>query len=218
MTIRVLIADDQDIVRAGLTMILDAQSDIDVVGEAANGREAVTLARELRPDVCLFDIRMPQMDGIEATRQIAGPDVADPLAVVVITTFDLDEYVYGALKAGARGFLLKDAGPDLLTQAIHAAAEGDALIAPSITARLLAAFVGSGLGEPPAQPIEPLTSREEEVLLAVARGWTNHEIAEKMHISISTVKTHIASLMSKLNARNRVEIAMWTHETGRIKP
>ena len=218
MTIRVLIADDQDIVRAGLTMILDAQSDIDVVGEAANGREAVTLARELRPDVCLFDIRMPQMDGVEATRHIAGPDVADPLAVVVITTFDLDEYVYGALKAGARGFLLKDAGPDLLTQAIHAAAEGDALIAPSITARLLAAFVGSGLGEPPAQPIEPLTSREEEVLLAVARGWTNHEIAEKMHISISTVKTHIASLMSKLNARNRVEIAMWTHETGRIKP
>jgi DNA-binding NarL/FixJ family response regulator len=218
MTIRVLIADDQDIVRAGLTMILEAQSDIDVVGEAANGREAVTLARELRPDVCLFDIRMPQMDGIEATRQIAGPDVAEPLAVVVITTFDLDEYVYGALKAGARGFLLKDAGPDLLTQAIHAAAEGDALIAPSITARLLAAFVGSGSGEPPAQPIEPLTTREEEVLLAVARGWTNHEIAERMHISISTVKTHIASLMSKLNARNRVEIAMWTYETGRIKP
>jgi len=218
MTIRVLIADDQDIVRAGLTMILDAQTDIDVVGEAANGREGVALARELRPDVCLFDIRMPQMDGIEATRQIAGPDVADPLAVVVITTFDLDEYVYGALKAGARGFLLKDAGPDLLTQAIHAAAEGDALIAPSITARLLAAFVGSGVGEPPAQPIEPLTSREEEILLAVARGWTNHEIAEKMHISISTVKTHIASLMSKLNARNRVEIAMWTYETGRIKP
>jgi len=218
MTIRVLIADDQDIVRAGLTMILDAQTDIDVVGEAANGREGVALARELRPDVCLFDIRMPQMDGIEATRQIAGPDVADPLAVVVITTFDLDEYVYGALKAGARGFLLKDAGPDLLTQAIHATAEGDALIAPSITARLLAAFVGSGVGEPPAQPIEPLTSREEEILLAVARGWTNHEIAEKMHISISTVKTHIASLMSKLNARNRVEIAMWTYETGRIKP
>ncbi len=218
MTIRVLVADDQDIVRAGLTMILDAQSDIEVVGEAANGREAVTLARELRPDVCLFDIRMPQMDGIEATRQIAGPDVTDPLAVVVITTFDLDEYVYGALKAGARGFLLKDAGPELLTQAIHAAARGDALIAPSITARLLAAFVGSGVGEPPAQPIEPLTSREEEILLTVARGLTNHEIAEQMHISISTVKTHIASLMSKLGARNRVEIAMWTYETGRIKP
>jgi len=216
MTIRVLVADDQDIVRAGLTMILDAQPDIEVVGEAANGREAVALARELRPDVCLFDIRMPEVDGIEATRQLAGPEVDDPLVVIVITTFDLDEYVHGALKAGARGFLLKDAGPDLLTQAIHAAAEGDALIAPSITARLLAAFAGMRLGEPPAQPIEPLTSREEEILIPVAQGWTNHEIADDMHISISTVKTHLASLMRKLNARNRVEIAMWAYETGRV--
>jgi DNA-binding NarL/FixJ family response regulator len=216
--ISVLVADDQEVVRTGLRMILDAQPDIEVVGEAADGREAVELARQLRPDVCLFDVRMPGMDGIEATRQLAGPDVDEPLAVVVITTFDLDEYVHGALRAGARGFLLKDAGPDLLTQAIHAAAEGDALIAPSITARLLAAFVGSGLGEPPVQPIEPLTSREEEVLLTVARGWTNHEIAEKMHISISTVKTHLASLMRKLNARNRVEIAMWAYETGRVEP
>jgi DNA-binding NarL/FixJ family response regulator len=215
--ISVLVADDQEIVRTGLSMILDAQPDIEVIGEAADGREAVELARQLRPDVCLFDVRMPGMDGVEATRQLAGPDVDEPLAVVVITTFDLDEYVHGALRAGARGFLLKDAGPELLSQAVHAAAEGDALIAPSITARLLTAFVGSGLGEPPAQPIEPLTGREEEVLLAVARGWTNHEIAEKMHISISTVKTHIASLMSKLSARNRVEIAMWTYETGRIK-
>ncbi|MGH2749789.1 MAG: response regulator [Actinomycetota bacterium] len=216
MTIRVLVADDQDIVRAGLTMILDAQPDIEVVGEAADGREAVALARELRPDVCLFDIRMPEMDGIEATRQLAGPEVDDPLAVIVITTFDLDEYVHGALKAGARGFLLKDAGPDLLTQAIHAAAEGDALIAPSITARLLVAFAGTRVGEPPAQPIESLTSREEEILIPVARGWTNHEIADDMHISISTVKTHLASLMRKLNARNRVEIAMWAYETGRV--
>jgi len=152
MTIRVLVADDQDIVRAGLTTILDAQPDIDVVGEAANGRDAVTLARKLRPDVCLFDIRMPDLDGIEATRQLAGPDVADPLAVVVITTFDLDEYVHGALKAGARGFLLKDAGPALLTQAVHAAASGDALIAPSVTARLLAAFSDTPAGRPPAQP------------------------------------------------------------------
>ena len=140
MTIRVLVADDQEIVRTGLTMILDAQPDIEVIGEAADGREAVALARQLRPDVCLFDIRMPDMDGIEATRQLAGPDVDDPLAIVVITTFDLDEYVHGALKAGARGFLLKDAGPELLVQAIHAAANGDALIAPSVTARLLAAF------------------------------------------------------------------------------
>ena len=216
MTIRVLIADDQDIVRAGLTMILDAQPDIEVVGEAANGREAVTLARELRPDVCLLDIRMPEMDGIDATRHLAGPDVDDPLAVIVITTFDLDEYVHGALKAGARGFLLKDAGPELLTQAIHAAANGDALIAPSITARLLATFAHTIPRQPTAQPIEPLTSREEQILISVAQGWTNHEIADDLHISISTVKTHLASLMRKLNARNRVEIAMWAYETGRI--
>ena len=215
-TIRVLVADDQDIVRAGLTMILDAQPGIDVVGEAADGRAAVALARRLRPDVCLFDIRMPDVDGIEATRQLAGPDVDDPLAVVVITTFDLDEYVYGALKAGARGFLLKDAGPALLTQAIHAAANGDALIAPSITARLLATFADTHARQPPAQPIEPLTTREEEILIPVAQGWTNHEIADDLHISISTVKTHLASLMRKLGARNRVEIAMWAYETRRI--
>jgi DNA-binding NarL/FixJ family response regulator len=216
MTIRVLVADDQDIVRAGLTMILDAQPGIEVVGQAADGREAVTLARELRPDVCLLDIRMPELDGIEATRQLAGPDVADPLAVIVITTFDLDEYVHGALKGGARGFLLKDAGPELLTQAIHAAANGDALIAPSITARLLAAFADTHQRQPPAQLIEPLTSREEEILIPVAQGWTNSEIADVLHISISTVKAHLASLMRKLGARNRVEIAMWAYETGRI--
>jgi DNA-binding NarL/FixJ family response regulator len=214
MTIRVLIADDQDIVRTGLTMLLNAQPDIEVVGAATDGRQAVSLARQLRPDVCLFDIRMPLMDGIEATRQLAGPDVADPLPIVVITTFDLDEYVHGALKAGARGFLLKDAGPALLTQAIHAAADGDALIAPSVTVRLLAAFARSQKG-PSAQPIEPLTSREEQVLLTVAQGRTNSEIAADLHISPSTVKTHLASLMRKLGARNRVELAMWAHETGR---
>ena len=213
MTIRVLIADDQDIVRSGLTMLLNAQPDIEVVGAAADGRQAVALARQLHPDVCLFDIRMPLMDGIEATRQLAGPEATDPLPIVVITTFDLDEYVHGALKAGARGFLLKDAGPALLTQAIHAAADGDALIAPSVTVRLLAAFARSQKG-PSAQPIEPLTSREEQVLLPVAQGRTNSEIAADLHISPSTVKTHLASLMRKLGARNRVELAMWAHETG----
>ena len=217
MSIRVLVADDQDIVRAGLTMILDAQPGIEVVGAAADGREAVALARALRPDVCLFDIRMPEVDGIEVTRQLAGPDVEDPLAVVVITTFDLDEHVHGALKAGARGFLLKDAGPALLTQAIEAAAHGDALIAPSITARLLTAFAATHAGAPPAQPVEPLTTREEEVLIPVAQGWTNSEIADDLHISLSTVKTHLASLMRKLHARNRVEIAMWAYEAGRIR-
>lgn len=216
MTIRVIVADDQQIVRAGLTMILDAQPDIEVIGSAADGREAVELARRLRPDVCLFDIRMPVMDGIEATRQLAGPGVDEPMAVVIITTFDHDEYVHGALKAGARGFLLKDAGPELLTQAIHAAADGDALIAPSVTVRLLAAFSHGGSTLAPVQPIDPLTDREEEVLLTVARGRTNAEIAHELHISLSTVKTHLGSLMSKLGARNRVEIAMWAYETGRV--
>ena len=217
MNIRVLVADDQEIVRTGLRMILDAQPDIDVVGEARDGREAVSLARELRPDVCLFDIRMPELNGLEATRVLAGPDVEDPLAVVVITTFDLDEYVHGALKAGARGFLLKDAGPELLTQAVHAAANGEALIAPSVTVRLLAAFADLRTSEPLRQPIEPLTAREEEVMVTVARGLTNAEIASELHISLSTVKTHLASLMNKLGARNRVEIAMWAYETKRIK-
>ena len=218
MTIRVLVADDHDLVRVGLAMILDAQPDIEVVGQAVDGRQAVELAERLRPDVCLFDVRMPEMDGIEATRRLAGPDVADPLAVVVITTFDLDEYVHDALRAGARGFLLKDAGPDLLVQAVHAAAEGDALIAPSITARLLATFATPAPSGPPPQPVDPLTEREEEVLRTVARGRTNAEIAEELYISMSTVKTHLASLMAKLGARNRVEIAIWAYETGRMDP
>lgn len=216
MSVRVLIADDQPIVRSGLTMLLDALPDIEVVGAAADGREAVRLARELRPDVGLFDVRMPLLDGIEATRQLAGPDVADPLPIVVITTFDLDEYVHEALRAGARGFLLKDAGPALLTQAIHAAAAGDALIAPSVTVRLLAAFARAGTPAP-RQPVEPLTAREEEVLLTVARGRTNDEIAGELYISQSTVKAHLASLMRKLGARNRVEVALWAHETGRVR-
>ena len=216
MSIRVVVADDQEIVRTGLRMILDAQPDIDVVGEAGDGRAAVALARRLRPDVCLFDIRMPDIDGIEATRQLAGPGVDEPLAIVVITTFDLDEYVHGALKAGARGFLLKDAGPELLIQAIHAAADGDALIAPNVTARLLAAFSDARPRRPSPQPVEPLTVREEEVLVTVARGRTNAEVADELHISLSTVKTHLASLMNKLGARNRVEIVMWAYETGRM--
>ena len=217
MTIRVLVADDQEIVRTGLAMIIDAQPDLEVVGQAADGRSAVSLAQQLRPDVCLFDIRMPELDGIEATRQLAGPDIADPLAVVVITTFDMDEYVHGALKAGARGFLLKDAGPELLVQAIQAAAHGDALIAPNVTVRLLAAFTASNAVGGQAQPLTPLTDREEDVLIAVAKGLTNSEIAVELHISLSTVKTHLTALMNKLGARNRVELAMWAYETGRIK-
>ncbi|MGY1718306.1 response regulator [Blastococcus sp. SYSU DS0552] len=218
MTVRVLVADDQEIVRTGLRMILDAQPGIEVVGEAAEGAAAVDLARRLRPDVCLLDIRMPGTDGLEATRRLAGPDVPDPIPVVVITTFDLDEYVYAALRAGARGFLLKDAGPDLLSQAVHAAARGDALIAPSVTARLLDAFAGAAPAASPAQPIDPLTDREEEVLSAVARGRSNDEIARELHITLSTVKTHVGSLMAKLGVRNRVEIAIWAYETRRVAP
>jgi DNA-binding NarL/FixJ family response regulator len=218
MTTRVIVADDQEIVRTGLRMILDAQPGIDVVGEAADGRQAVELARRLRPDVCLLDIRMPGVDGIETTRLLAGPAVAAPLAVVVITTFDLDEYVYAALRAGARGFLLKDAGPALLTQAVQIAASGDALIMPSVTARLLGAFAGAGPHSPLVQPLEPLTGREEQVLASVARGLANAEIAGELYITLSTVKTHIASLMTKLGARNRVEIAIWAYQTRRVRP
>ncbi|WP_433352906.1 response regulator [Micromonospora saelicesensis] len=215
MTVRVLVADDQEIVRTGLTIILNTQPGIEVVGGASDGRQAVELARRLRPDVCLFDIRMPGMDGIEATRALAGPTVPEPLAVVVITTFDLDEYVYAALRAGARGFLLKEAGPDLLSQAVHAAANGDALIAPSVTTRLLKAFADTDPAAPRTQPIEALTDREEQVLVAVARGRTNQEIADELYITLSTVKSHVTSLMTKLGVRNRVELAMWAYETNR---
>ncbi len=216
MTVRVLIADDQSIIRTGLATILNSQPNIDVVAEAVNGHEAVTLARKLHPDVCLLDIRMPILDGIQATRLLAGPDVEHPIAVVVITTFDTDEYVHGALKAGARGFLLKGTSPDQLVQAIHAAVNGDALIDPAITARLLTRFASHATAEP-IQPIEPLTEREEAVLLAVARGRTNAEIGEELYVSLSTVKFHLSSTMAKLGARNRVELAIWAYETGRVK-
>jgi DNA-binding NarL/FixJ family response regulator len=216
VTIRVLVADDQDLVRTGLRLILGTLDGIEVVGEARDGEEAVRLALELRPDVCLMDIRMPVVDGVEATRRLAGPGVEDPIAVVVITTFDLDEYVHGALQAGATGFLLKDAGPEMLGEAIRAATRGDSLISPSITRRLLSSFARTGRMEPPMQPIDSLTEREEQVLLTIARGRTNAEIADELHISLSTVKTHVASLMAKLGARNRVEVAMWAYETGRV--
>ncbi len=215
MSISVVVADDQDLVRTGLVMILDAHPDLEVVGQAADGLEALALATRLRPDVLLVDIRMPGLDGVEVTRRLAGPDVTDPMAVVVITTFDLDEYVLGALRAGARGFLLKDAGPELLVQAIHAAAAGDALIAPNVTRRLLSTFADQSPASP-VQPIDPLTEREEEVLALVARGRTNAEIAAELFIGLSTVKTHIASLMTKLDARNRVEVAMWAYDTRRV--
>jgi DNA-binding NarL/FixJ family response regulator len=212
MSIRVLIADDQAMVRSGLRLILEDQPDITVVGEAADGAEAVTLARRLRPDVSLVDIRMPRLDGIEVTRALAGPGVPDPLPVVIVTTFDLDEYVYGALRAGAVGFILKDAGPALLTEAVRAARSGDALISPSITLRLLKHLAPASA--PAAQePAVPLSEREIEVVRSIARGRTNREIAAELFISLSTVKSHLASIQAKLGVRNRVEIAVWAWET-----
>ena len=208
--IRVLIADDQDMVRAGFRLILDATDGIDVVGEADNGRDAVTKALHLRPDVCLFDIRMPELDGIAATTQIAGPEVTEPLKVVIITTFDLDEYIYGALEAGAIGFLLKNAGPEMLIAAIRAAADGDSLISPEITKRLLEHVVVPNTPVPLEDT--PLTDRETEVVTSVAQGLSNAEIANELHVSVSTVKAHVASSMSKLGARNRVELVIWAYE------
>ncbi|WP_156761503.1 response regulator [Microbacterium karelineae] len=210
---RVLIADDQPAVRSGLRVLLETQG-FEVAGEAADGRAAVDLARRLRPDVVLMDIRMPRIDGIEATRALAGPGVADPIAVVVVTTFDLDEYVHGALRAGAKGFLLKDAGPRLLGEAVRAAAAGDALISPRVTTRLLETFARR---DPrPREPVEPLSPREEEVLRLLARGLTNTEICDELYVSLGTVKTHIGGILTKLGLRNRVEAAMWAYETGRV--
>jgi DNA-binding NarL/FixJ family response regulator len=218
LSITVLLADDQAMVRRGLRMILEDQPDLTVVGEASDGAEAVELARRLRPDVCLVDIRMPRLDGIEVTRALAGPGVADPLRVVVVTTFDLDEYVYGALRAGALGFVLKDAGPALLAEAVRAAGAGDALISPSVTLRLLKRLAPAAPRNPSRQPSPPLSAREIEVVKAIAAGRTNQEIAAELFISLSTVKSHLASVQSKLGARNRVGIAAWAWENRLMDP
>ncbi|MFI9596648.1 response regulator [Nonomuraea sp. NPDC052265] len=212
MTIRVLIADDQQLVRTGFQMILDAQPDMEVVAAVADGAEAVAEARRLRPDVCLLDIRMPKLDGLEVTRVLSGPGVENPMRVVIVTTFDLDEYVYGALRAGATGFLLKDSGPTLLIEAVRAAAGGDALVSPSVTVRLLQHLTQPRRAAEP--PNGPLTDRELDVVRLVARGRTNQEVAAELFVSLSTVKTHLGSIQAKLGVRNRVGIAAWAWESG----
>jgi DNA-binding NarL/FixJ family response regulator len=210
VSIRVLIADDQEVVRRTLRRILEAEPDLVVAGEAADGITAVALARRLRPDVVLADIRMPGRDGIQVTRDLAGPGVADPLKVVVITTFGLDDYVRGALRAGACGFLLKRSGPRLLTEGVRAAVAGELLISPQLTLRLL-----DGLTRV-ADPADPaaLTERELDVARLVARARTNAEIAAELFVSPGTVKTHVANIQRKLALPNRVGIAVWAWENG----
>ena len=208
----VLVADDQDLVRAGLRTILERRDGIDVLGEAADGREAVREARRLRPDVVLMDVRMPVLDGIAATRELAG----SPCRVLMLTTFDLDEYVYDALRAGASGFLLKDAPPDRLVEAIRAVAGGDVLLAPSITRRLVERYAGErGRAAPPG--LDELTAREREVLVLIARGLSNAEIAATLVVSMPTVKTHVGRVFLKLGLRDRAQAVVAAYEAGLVR-
>ncbi|MEV7005482.1 response regulator transcription factor [Streptosporangium sp. NPDC051022] len=215
MTIRVLLADDQAMVRASLRIILEDQPGITVVAEARDGVEAIEQARRTRPDVCLVDIQMPRLDGIEVARALAEA----PPRVVMVTTFDLDEYVYGALRCGAAGFVLKDAGPSLLVEAVRAAYAGDALVSPSITLRLLRHLAAHGTRATTRVPsARSLTAREIEVVQAIARGHTNQEIADELFITLSTVKGHVSGIQAKLGVRNRVGILAWAWENHMMDP
>jgi DNA-binding NarL/FixJ family response regulator len=216
--IRVLIADDQALVRAGFRMILDAEEDIDVVGEASDGTEAVDQARRLDPDVVLMDIRMPELDGIEATRRVIANGGESPARVLMLTTFDLNEYVYEALRAGASGFLLKDVPPEELAAGIRVVARGDALLAPSITKRLIHEFSRAAPAAAPPPGFDELTAREVEVFQLVARGLSNAEIAAELVVSETTVKTHVARLLMKLGLRDRVQAVVLAYESGIAVP
>jgi DNA-binding NarL/FixJ family response regulator len=220
MTIRVVVADDQVLVRSGFTVLLSGEPDIDVVGEAGNGAEAISLAASERPDVVLMDVRMPVMDGIEATRRITEDASLTGTRVVILTTFDLDEYVHEALRAGASGFLLKDTLPVDLLNAVRVVAAGDALISPKITRRLIEEFASrpQGGAAPADAVLDQLTDREREVLETVARGHSNAEIAAELFVSHATVKTHISRLLMKLDARDRAQLVMIAYETGLVSP
>jgi DNA-binding NarL/FixJ family response regulator len=219
VSVRVLIADDQALVRAGFRMILDAEDDLDVVGEASDGLEAVAQAKRLQPDVVLMDIRMPELDGIEATRRVVGAGEEPPVRVIMLTTFDLNEYVYEALRAGASGFLLKDVPPEQLAAGIRVVAGGEALLAPSITRRLIQEFA-SATPAPPEPPagLDELTARELEVFKLVARGLSNAEIAAELVVSETTVKTHVARVLMKLGLRDRVQAVVLAYECGVAVP
>lgn len=212
MTLRVVVADDQPVVRAGLVALLGAMPDVTVVGEAPNGREAVRIARSTGPDACLFDIAMPVMDGVEAAAALSSEN--PPVPVVLMTTFDSDENIHRALTAGVRGFLLKGAPPEQIAEALHVAASGNALFEPSVMVRIVQRFAQNTNEPAPALPVSPLTERELDVLRLVARGMSNAEVAASLHVSVSTVKFHLSALMTKLDARNRVEVVVWAHRTG----
>jgi DNA-binding NarL/FixJ family response regulator len=216
--IRVLLADDQALLRAGFRALLDAQDGIEVVGEAANGREAVELARALTPDVVLMDIRMPTLDGIAATREIAADPALAGIRIVILTTFELDEYVFDAIRAGAAGFLVKDTKPGDLIEAVRVVAAGEALLSPSVTRRLIGEFAARAKEPPRSAGLEELTDREREVMALAAAGLSNEQIAERLVVSSATAKTHISRAMIKLGARDRAQLVVIAYESGLVRP
>jgi DNA-binding NarL/FixJ family response regulator len=218
MSIHIVLADDQAVVRAGFRTILEAEPDLRVVGEASDGAHAVRIARQTRPDLVLMDIRMPGLDGIQATGQLAGPEVADPITVLAVTTFDLDEYLFGALRAGASGFLLKDVEPDELVAAVRTVAAGHGLVAPRVTRRLIAEFARYRRPEPDPDLLATLTARERETLVLVAQGLSNNEIAQHLMVGPATVKTHVGGLLTKLGCRDRVQAVVFAYENGIVEP
>ncbi|SDD70923.1 response regulator [Actinokineospora iranica] len=217
-TLTVVIADDQPLMRTGFRLILEAEPDIEVVAEAGDGEEAVALARQHRPDIVLMDVRMPKMDGIAATRALAGPGVVDAVPVLILTTFDLDEYVFGALRAGASGFLLKDVPCERLIDGVRIVAAGDALLAPAVTRRLIREFTRHSPANIRPEAIATLTPREREVLELIARGLSNAEIADDLFLGATTVKTHVGRVLMKLGLRDRVQAVVFAYEQGLVSP